>query len=223
MTAVATVFDTAAARRQMVESQLRPNRVLDPRIVAAMGDIPRELFVPERLAGVAYVDEDLEITPGRFLMEPRVLGRLLEALDVQSTHRVLEIGSGCGYATAVLARLAARVVALEVDGDLATRASRLLSRLDLNNTFVAVGSLAAGEPSRAPYDRILLSGAAEDVPEALKAQLVDGGRLAGVFLRGGVGKATVVERHGQAFGVREVFDASTPILPGLTRVRGFVF
>jgi protein-L-isoaspartate(D-aspartate) O-methyltransferase len=222
MTAAAT-FDPAAARRQMVDSQLRPTRVFDPRILSAMGDVPREAFVPERLASVAYVDEDIEIAPGRYLMEPMVFARLLQELAIAPTHRVLDVGSGTGYSAAILARLAARVVGLEVDGDLATRTSRLLARLDLNNVFVAVGALAAGERSNAPYDRILLEGAAEEVPEALKQQLGDGGRLAAVVRRGGVGKATIVKRHGNAFGAREVFDAATRLLPGMTKPRGFVF
>ena len=112
---------------------------------------------------------------------------------------------------------------LEVDADLATRTSRLLARLEVNNAQVTVGSLAAGEPTRAPYDRILFSGAAEEVPDAVKRQLAEGGRLAAVVRTNGVGKAVVVERHGEAFGVREVFDAAIPILPGLTRPKGFVF
>ena len=148
---------------------------------------------------------------------------LLQSLDLQASHRVLEIGSGCGYATAVLARIVSQVVALEVDADLATRTSRLLARLEVNNAQVTVGSLAAGEPTRAPYDRILFSGAVEEVPDAVKRQLAEGGRLAAVVRTNGVGKAVVVERHGEAFGVREVFDAAIPILPGLTRPKGFVF
>jgi protein-L-isoaspartate(D-aspartate) O-methyltransferase len=227
MTAVATMFDPAVARRQMVDAQLKPSRVTDPRILTAMGDVPREAFVPERFATVAYVDKDIEIAPGRYLMEPMVFARLLQELAIASNHRVLDVGSGTGYSAAVLARLAARVVALEVDGDLATRTSRLLARLDLNNVFVTVGALAGGEAASAPYDRIILQGATEEVPEALKQQLADGGRLAAVVRRGGagqgIGKATIVERHGNAFGAREVFDAATPLLPGMTKPRGFVF
>ena len=223
MTAVATMIDAAAARRLMVDGQLKPHRILDPGILSAMGEVPREAFVPERFASVAYIDEDIEIAPGRYLMEPMVFGRLLQELAIAPHHRVLDVGCGTGYSSAVLARLAARVVALEMDGDLATRASRLLSRLDLNNVFTTVGALVAGEPSNAPYDRILLEGATDEVPEALKQQLADGGRLAAVVRRNGVGKATIVERHGGAFGVREVFDAATPMLPGMTKPKGFVF
>ncbi len=223
MTTVATMFDPAAARRQMVDGQLKPHRILDPAILSAMGELPREAFVPERLAAVAYIDEDIEIAPGRYLMEPMLFGRLLQELAIEPHHRVLDVGCGTGYSAAVLARLAARVVALEMDGDLATRTSRLLARLDLNNVFTTVGALFAGEPANAPYDRILLEGATDEVPEALKQQLADRGRLAAVVRRNGVGKATIVERHGNAFGVREVFDAATPMLPGMTKPKGFVF
>lgn len=223
MSAVATMFDPVAARRQMVDAQLRPNRVLDGALLRAMAEIPREAFVPERLVTVAYVDEDLEVARGRYLLEPRVFARLVQDLAIAPSHRVLDVGCGTGYSTAVLARLASRVIGLEVDGDLATRTSRLLARLDLANTFISVGSLAAGERANAPYDRIMVEGAVEQVPDALKQQLADGGRLAAVVRAGGVGKATIVERHGEAFGVREVFDAATPLLPGMTKPRGFVF
>ena len=207
----------------MVETQLRPHRVLDPRLAAAMAEIPREAFVPARLAEVAYVDDDIEVAPGRFLMEPRVFGRLLQEAAVAAGDVVLDVGCGTGYSTAVLARLAATVVALEPDAALRARATETLARLGMDNAALMDGELAAGDPAHGPYNVIFLGGAVEIVPDALRDQLADGGRLAPVVVRRGVGKATIIERHGQAFGAREVFDAATPPLPGFTRKRGFTF
>lgn len=219
----AVELDHAAARRQMVDAQLRPNRVLDPRLLAAMAELRREMFVPERLASIAYVDEDIEIAPGRYLLEPRVFGRLLQELAVAPNHRILDVGAGTGYSTAVLARLGEFVTAVEVEADLATQARRALARLGVLNASVTVGPLSAGALGQGLFDRIFVGGAVEEIPDALRNQLADGGRLGAVLRRGGIGKATLVERHGLAFGVRELFDAATPVLPGFARPKGFVF
>ena len=215
--------DFAAARRNMIDSQLRPNRVLDPRVAQAMAEVPREAFVPGALGGVAYVDEDLEIAPGRYLMEPMVFGRLLQVAAIGPDDIVLDLGCGGGYSTAVLARLAGTVVAVEPDPALRAQATEAMARIGADNAAVVDGDLAAGIPGQGPYDVIVLGGAAETIPSALKEQLAEGGRLVAVLVRDGVGKATVIERQGALFGTREVFEAATPILPGLTLNKGFSF
>ena len=217
------MYDPAAARRRMVESQLKPNQVMDPRIAAAMAEVPREAFVPERLSGLAYVDEDLEIAPGRFLMEPMVFARLLQEACVGPEEIVLDVGCGTGYSTAVLARLAATVVALEEDPDLRETAMRLLASQAVDNAAVISSAHATGDAAHAPYDVIVIEGAVEVVPEALKAQLSNGGRLAAVVRDKGVGRATLFERDGDLVGRRQVFDAATPVLRGFAAERGFVF
>lgn len=143
-------MDYAAARHNMVENQIRTNRVTDPRIVATMDALPRELFVPKQLRGIAYVDEDLDLGNGRYLMEPLVLARLLQAAELRPEDVVLDVGCGTGYSTAVLARVASTVVALESDSDLAEAAASLLAELGMDNAVVVTGPLADGYPAQSP-------------------------------------------------------------------------
>lgn len=215
--------DFDAARRHMVDSQLKPNQVLEGRVCQAMAEVPREAFVPEPLADVAYVDEDLPIAPGRFLMEPMVFARLLQAAAIEPDDVVLDLGCGTGYSTAVLARLAATVVAVEPDPELRERAIQAMARIGADNTAIVDGDLGAGTPGQGPYDAIILNGAAEEIPDGLRDQLADGGRLVAVQVQDRVGKAMLIERHGDIFGARELFDAATPLLPGFTSQQGFVF
>jgi protein-L-isoaspartate(D-aspartate) O-methyltransferase len=216
--------DYAAARLNMVESQLRPNRVTDLRVLGAFLDLPRELFVPERLRGVAYVDEDVPLGGGRYVMEPMVMARLVQLAAIKSTDSVLEIGTGTGYGAAVLAQLADAVIALESDPQLAQTAEAALRRLDILNAGVVTGAFTEGHPAMAPYDVILLNGAAERVPPRVIEQLAEGGRLVGVIAPPGEpGRATLITRVSGAFSRRIDFDASTPILPGLQLEPGFAF
>ena len=141
----------ADARRNMVDSQLRPNRVTDADILAAMADLPRELFVPNSKQGVAYVDEDIEVAAGRFLMEPVVLARLLQALELTSETTVLNIGCASGYDAAILGRLAGSVVAVESDPALAAQASQTINDLAIDNVAVVEAPLREGYPAQAPY------------------------------------------------------------------------
>lgn len=216
--------DYAAARLNMVESQVRPNRVTDHRLLEAMLDVPRELFVPERLRGVAYVDEDIPLGAGRYLMEPMVFARLAQTANIQSTDTVLEIGGATGYGPAVLARLAARVIALESDAALARASEDVLRRLEAANVKVIIGPLTVGYDIDAPYDVILFGGAVEHVPSAVTEQLAEGGRLVAVIAPPGEpGRATLITRVGGALSRRVVFDAATPVLPGLQLEAGFAF
>lgn len=218
------MVDYAAIRHNMVESQLRTNEVTDARLLEAIEEIPRERFVPERYRGIAYVDEDLEIAPARYLMEPVVLARLLQNARVAPDDVVLDVGCGTGYSSAVLARLAAMVVALESDSALAARAEELLADLETDNVAVVTGELGAGYPEQAPYQVILLGGAVPEVPQAIAQQLAEGGRLLGVVHQPGkVGRAIlVVRRHGVLSNL-PLFDASVPFLPGFEPVQRFVF
>ncbi|MBT4710054.1 MAG: protein-L-isoaspartate O-methyltransferase [Alphaproteobacteria bacterium] len=215
--------DFEAARRSMVDSQLRPNQVVDVRVAEAMAEVPREMFVPDGLADVAYVDEDLPIAPGRFLMEPVVFARLLQAAAIEADDVVLDLGCGSGYSTAVLARLAATVVAMEPDADLRDKAEQARVKMAADNAVIVDGDLTAGTPGQGPFDVIFLNGAVEQIPDGLRDQLADGGRLVAVHNRGGVGVTTVLERQGERFSTRELFDAAIPLLPGFAKSPGFVF
>ncbi|GAB4351885.1 MAG: protein-L-isoaspartate O-methyltransferase [Kiloniellaceae bacterium] len=208
----------------MVESQIRTNKVTDPRIFDAFGTVPREAFVGDAKKGIAYIDEDLEVAPGRFLMEPMVLARLLQAALPQAGDMVLDIGCATGYSTAVLAQLAETVVGLESERALMDAANRTLNALDVDNAVVVEGALQAGYQKQAPYNVIVFQGAVAEVPETVKRQLADGGRLAAVVIdAAGIGRGTLIQRAGDSFSSRTLFDAATPLLPGFAREVGFVF
>lgn len=215
--------DFAVARDLMIEGQVKPNRATDPRLLAALRAIPREAFVPASLKAVAYVDEDIKIAPGRHLMEPRVLSRLIQALEVGADDLALDIGGGSGYSAAVLSKLAGAVVAVEEDAALAAQAEKLLAGQGCDNAVVVCGPLAQGCPSQGPYDAIFINGAVEEAPEALLQQLKEGGRLAAVVMANGVGKAMLYLKSHGVVGRRELFDASVPPLPGFALPKKFVF
>jgi protein-L-isoaspartate(D-aspartate) O-methyltransferase len=217
----------ADQRTKMVDSQLRTESVTDNRLLAVMGEIARELFVPADQRLLAYIDRDIplkEAGPGaRAMMEPAPLARLIQALDVGETDRVLVVGAGTGYSAAILARLAASVVALESDPALAAQATRNLAEIDASNVTIVVGPLESGHPAGAPYDVILLDGAIETLPGGLLDQLADGGRLAAVVGYGRAATATLYTRSGDDIGERPIFDADVPPLPGFRNPEVFVF
>lgn len=207
--------DYAAARHNMVEGQIKPNRVTDPALIDALATVPREIFVPKAARGVAYVDEDIRLGSGRYLMEPRVFGRLLNEAAITRDDVVLDVGCGTGYSTAVLARLANTVVAVESDPDLARQASARLGTLGVDNAVVIEAPLSQGYPKQAPYPVIVINGAVAAVPEAVLGQLAEGGRLVTVIKRGGqMGCATLFQRIAGVISRRELFNAGTPLLPG---------
>ncbi len=216
----------ADARQNMVDGQLRPNRVTDPGILAAMAELPRERFVPISKQGTAYIDEDIEVAPGRFLMEPVVLARLLQALELTSETTVLNIGCATGFDAALLGSLVGSVVAVESDPVLAGQASETINELAIDNVAVIEAPLDGGYAAQAPYDAIFISGAVDAVPPTLSDQLAPDGRLAVVI--GGsepgiLGRAHLYVRSGAALSGRPLFDAGTRMLPGFVREESFVF
>ena len=217
-----TVFE--AARAHMIESQLRPNKVTDAQVLAAFSQIRRELFVPEQLRAVAYVDEDLPLGHGRYLIEPMVAARLLQALAVGPADTALVVGAGAGYEAALLGLLARAVVALEEDAELARSARAALVDHRIASVKVVEARLGEGCRASAPYDVILFAGAVVEVPQPIVAQLAEDGRLAAVIrAEGSVGRATLTMRTGGVIARRVIFDAATPLLPGLLPQPAFVF
>ena len=219
--------DFAAMRAHMVDGQILPSKVTDQRLIDAMLRMPREQFVPAAMRGVAYVDEDIEIAPGRFLMEPVVMARLIQAASIGSSDLVLDIGCATGYATAIMGMLAGTVLGLECEPDLAARASALLAELGVDNSAVVEGPLTEGSPHQAPFDVIFIGGAVADVPRAIIDQLAEGGRLVAVVAagRGGgvMGEARRITRIGGIVSSRPLFDAAVPLMPGFAAKPGFVF
>jgi protein-L-isoaspartate(D-aspartate) O-methyltransferase len=217
------MVDFAQARRTMVDNQVRPSDVTDLRLIAALLEVARETFVPPGRRAIAYLDVDLPVSESgapRALLKPMVFARLAQAAGIGETERVLDVGCASGYSSAVLARLAGTVVALEEDADLARTAAQML-RGAANVTAVS-GALAEGWPKDAPYDVILLEGACEIVPESLLSQLADGGRLLAVVGRA-PGKATLYRKDAGNVSAVVLFDAAAPALPGFARPPAFVF
>lgn len=220
--------DSNLQRLNMVESQVRPSDVTDRRIIKAMFEVPRERFVPESLASMAYMDEPLLMQTAskeeaRYLLAPRTFAKIVQLAEIGPDATVLDVGCGAGYSTAVLAKLAKRVVALESDKGLAQRARSLLAEMGAGNTVVVEGRLAAGAPAEAPFDVIVVNGAVETVAPGLLEQLKDGGRLAAIVVEGPLCRAQVWRRAGKTFNARPAFDAGAAVLPGFERAAGFVF
>ena len=215
--------DFAAAREHMVNGQLLPNKLTDDAVIKAMSTVPREEFLPKAMRPVAYVDEDLPIAEGRFLMEPMVFARLLQHAHIQPDDAVLDVGCLTGYSSAVLAQLSNVVMALEVDEDMAAHATDVLVEMGADNAVVVTGALDVGYPEQAPFDVIVIEGAVEEVPEALLNQLTPDGRLLAVELVDGVGVASLYTCKDGVKGVRRLFDANIPALPGFERDVAFEF
>jgi protein-L-isoaspartate(D-aspartate) O-methyltransferase len=217
------MFDTATARRNMVDGQVRTADVTNLDLIAAMLAVPRERFTPPALAEQAYVDGDVPIAKGRALLKPMVLAKLIQAARVREEDHVLDVGCGTGYSSAVMARLAGSVVALEEDPALASQAREALAATGAGHVVVGTGPLIEGWPGAAPYDLIFFNGATEIVPEALGHQLKPNGRLACIFGQAPSGKAMIYGLvEGQLVG-RPIFDAAALLLPGFVAPPAFVF
>lgn len=208
-------MDNVAARRNMVESQLRTNRIEDPAVRRAFAEVPRELFVPRGLRGHAYVDHHLAVGGGRWLLQPLTVARLVAGAAIRPSDVVLCVGDATGYGTAVAARLASFVVSLDCDAEWVQRAGASLGELGTDNVEVVHGPLHRGHPAKAPYDAIVVFGAVGgDIPGSLCRQLAEGGRLIAMVETDGVSRGVLVVRSGEAFGRRVLFEGSAPLLPG---------
>ncbi len=217
-------MDFAATRRTMVDCQILPNRVTDTRLIDAMMELPRELFVPTSKKRHAYVDEAIALGGARYLMEPMIAARLLQALDLKPTDVALSIGCGTGYNVALLGKIVDTVVAVEGDSSLAQQASKNLASLGIDNVAVLEAPLNAGAPKQAPYDVIFFDGAVADVPTEISDQLAEEGRLVAMREKSaGLSSAHYMQRNHGVISGRDLFDASTPILPGFEREIAFKF
>jgi protein-L-isoaspartate(D-aspartate) O-methyltransferase len=217
------MFDSAAARRMMVDGQIRTADVTDLRLLAAVSTVPREQFVPTALEALAYADGDIMLGNGRALLKPMVLARLIQAADIGEDSHVLDLACGTGYSSAVLSQIAGSVVALEEDAGLARTAQDALARFGAERVTVATGPLTAGWPAAAPYDVILVNGAVEVLPDCFASQLKPDGRLVCIHGKPPNGQATIYRLvEGRLLG-RPVFDACAVPLPGFAAPQRFVF
>jgi protein-L-isoaspartate(D-aspartate) O-methyltransferase len=218
--------DFALARRNMIDGQLRPNRVNNAQLLAAIADLPRERFLAPGLRSVAYADDDVPLGNGRYLMEPMVLARILQTLQPQADDKALVVASGAGYGTALLARLVKTVVAVEADPRLAGSAEQAIRELGIANVRQVIGKMEEGHAAAAPYDIILIEGAVQHIPSAIVGQLAEGGRLGAVIAAasaGALGVAQLMVKEGGVASGRPLFDAGTPALPGFSTLPRFTF
>jgi protein-L-isoaspartate(D-aspartate) O-methyltransferase len=214
--------DFPARRRTMVDTQVRPSDVTKYPIIEAMLEVPRELFVPAGRREAAYIGENIPLAPGRVILEPRTLAKMLDALDIRNDELVLVVGPGLGYSAAVIAHLAEAVVAVEEDDALAREAEAALAEIEADNVAVVHASLAEGAPKHGPYDVIVIDGAVEELSAAIGAQLKDGGRVGCIFVEGALGVCRIGYRADGGLTWRSAFNASAPILPGFARRPEFV-
>lgn len=217
------MIDFTSARLTMIENQLRTYDVLDYNTLEAMGAMPRELFVPADMSAFAYLDRALPIGNNRELMTPMVFGRLLQAMGVQKTDRVLDIAGGTGYSAAVFASMAADVIALEDDVELSAKADQNFKNLGLENVVVETGSISAGAKLGAPFNVIFINGAIETEPTLLLKQLADGGCLGCIQGSGRSGRAVIYRNNSGHFTAMRIFDGSAVSLKSFTKPLEFTF
>ena len=218
-----TVVDQLEARQAMVSGQLLPNKITDERVIEALTSVSRDFFVPKELKGVAYVDEDIEVSPGRFVMEPMVLAKLVMAANIQKTDVVLELGCVTGYSSAVLGHLAGAVVAVEEDKALAQKADSLLQECGADNVVVICCANSEGVEKQGPFPVIFINGGVEKIPQSLFRQLADGGRMVFVRVENGVGHGHIMTKNGKNIDRCDLFDANVKIVPGFKKETKFDF
>jgi len=221
--------DFAKLRRKMVDNQIRTVDVTRLSVLSAFLSIPREVFVPQGVRELAYVDENVMVAPagksnpGRYVMAPAPLARLLQLADISKEHFVLDIGANTGYCAALLSRLAGSVLALESDPALAQSATKALAASNCDNIAVVTGALAKGYAVQAPYDVIFIEGAVDFVPEVLFGQLRRGGRLVVVEGHGNAGTACLYVREDDVISMKCSFNLAVKPLPGFLKKAEFTF
>ncbi len=203
-------------RRMMVDTQVRPSDVTKFNVIEAMLSVPRERFVPEAQREAAYAGENIPVGEGRMALEPRTIAKILDAVDIQPTEAVLDIACGLGYSTAVAAQLAEAVVAIEDSAGMVRDAEQILAAEGVDNAVVVEADLAEGAAKHGPYDVILIQGGIEVLPDAIGAQLSEGGRIAVIFMEGPLGIVRIGRKLDGRISWRFAFNATAPVLNGFT-------
>lgn len=215
--------DYTARRTMMVDTQVRPSDVTKFPIIEALLHVPREHYVPDAARDTAYRDGPINLGSGRVMLEPRTLAKMLDALDILRDDLVLDLGCGLGYSSAIMARMAQAIVAVEDADGMASEAESLLGSAGVDNVAVIDGPVAQGAAKHGPYDVIVLQGAIETLPTALAEQLKEGGRVAAIFMEGALGTCRIGHKIDGTLTWRYAFNATAQVLPGFERAREFQF
>ncbi len=213
--------DFAARRTMMVDTQVRPSDVTKFPIIDAMLTVRREDFVPSGKREAAYMGENLPLDKNRVILEPRTLAKMLDSLDIANGELVLDIGAGLGYSSAVIARMAEAVVAVEEDEDFARDAQDALTEAGADNVILHTGPLKEGAAQHGPYDVVLIQGGISELPASISEQVKDGGRIAALFMENALGEVRIGRKQNGQISWRMAFNASAPVLPGFARAPAF--
>ena len=215
--------DYTLRRKMMVDTQVRPSDVTKFPIIDAMLSVPREKFVPDGAREAAYAGEHVPLGADRVVLDPRILAKMLDALEFDGDELVLDIGGGLGYSSALMSRMAQAVVLLEEDAELAEEAQAQLSEIGADNVIVQKGVWSAGDTEHGPYDLIIVQGGIEELPEAIAGQLKEDGRIACLFMDGAFGSVKIGRKIDGVISWRFAFNGGAPILPGFERQEEFSF
>lgn len=213
--------DYSTRRTVMVDTQVRPSDVTKFPIIDAMLSVPREAYVPMDLREAAYMGKNLDLWDGRVLLEARTLAKMLDALNISKDELVLDVGAGLGYSSAVIARMAEAVVAVEDTDARVDEAQSILVEQNVDNVVVHKAELSEGAAEHGPYDVIIVQGGVEELPQNLLQQLKDGGRIACVMMSGALGDVQIGQKSGEDMSWRSVFNAGAPVISGFERATEF--
>ncbi len=213
--------DFTQLRTTMVDTQVRPSDVTKFPIIEAMLTVPRENFVPEEKRAAAYVGDHVDLGNGRVVLDPRILAKMLDALNIENDELVLDLGCGLGYSSAVIARMAQAVVAVEEDEALAEEAAKALVANGSDNVILETGPIAKGEPQHGPYDVVIVQGGVEEMPEDILSQVKEKGRICAIFIDGALGIVRIGYKIDGEITWRMVFNATAPVLPGFEKSAEF--
>ena len=217
-------MDLSFLRKNMVDCQLKPNKITDLNLINAFLNVPREIFVNKKNINQCYLDVNIDLTKNRFLLNPMICARLIQSLDINKNDTVLTIGSGVGYTSIILSYLCNTVIGIESIKSFYDFSLDVLLKLEVNNVVFIKSKIENGYSDQQPYDCIIIEGGVNHVPIEILNQLSENGRLVAVEIKeGNVGKATIYQRHGKEFTKKYLFDAYVPVFDGFKKNQNFIF
>ncbi len=206
-------MDFYTLRKNMVDSQLKPNKIVNKNLIDAFLRVPREIFLSKKIINQSYVDDNIDLTKNRYMLNPMIISRLIQALNVKQNDTILVLGSNVGYSSVILSYLCNTVIGIEAIKSFYEFSTSVLMKLDVNNVAIIKGKIEYGFPDQHPYDNILIEGGVNFVPERILNQLADNGKLVTVEVdEGNIGKAVIFKKQKNNYSKSFLFDANVPLL-----------